>query len=276
MDIKRVTSSLLVSQDNKTQNRLNKIYNQLATGKRINRASDDAATLSIAMGLKKQARGFKTVENNIGDALNALNISDGAASSISNMMQRQRELAVQAANDTLNPEQREILNREFQALAQEIDRVANTANFNGQTLLNGSSPLSDGTGTVQVDPSSNPGNQITLSETNLTEESLGTENLDISNSSNSSQAITALDNAAKQVNEARSSQGAIANRLQHAQNIAVVSRHNTAQALSRAEDLDFAKAVADQVRESLLAQTNIETQKTFFNIARNSLLALIQ
>ncbi|MEE9145046.1 MAG: flagellin [Candidatus Binatia bacterium] len=276
MDIKRVTSSLLISQDNKTQNRLKKVFTQLATGKRINSASDDAATLSIITGLEKQVRGFKTVENNIGDALNALNISDGAASSISNMLQRQRELAVQAANATLNSEDRDILNREFQALAQEIDRVANTANFNGQTLLNGSSPLSDGTGTVQVDPSSDPANQITVSETDLTAESLEIENLDISNGSNSSQAITALDNAAKQVNAARSSQGAIANRLQHAHNSAVVNRQNTTHALSRAEDLDFAKAVSDQVRETLLAQTKIETQKSFFNIARNSLIALIQ
>jgi flagellin len=276
MDIKKATSSLLISQDNKTQNRLKKVFNQLATGKRINSASDDAATLSIAIGLEKQVRGFKTVENNIGDALNALNISDGAASSISNLMQRQRELAVQAANDTLNAEQRGILNREFQALGQEIDRVANTANYNGQNLLNGSSPLSDGTGTVQVDPSSDPANQITFSETDLTAESLGTENLDISSGSNSSQAIAALDNAAKQVNEARSAQGATANRLQRAHSSAVVNRHNTTQALSRAEDLDFAKAVTDQVRASLLAQISIETQKNFFNIARNSLLALIQ
>jgi len=221
-------------------------------------------------------RGFKTVENNIGDALNALNISDGSASSISNIIQRQRELAVQAANDTLNPEARKILNREFQALAQEIDRVANTANFNGHTLLNGSSPLSDGTGTVKVDPRSDPTNQITFSETDLRVESLGTENLDISSSSNSSQAIAALDNAAEQVNEARSSQGAIANRLQRAYNSAVVNRHNTTQALSRVEDLDYAKAVVDQVRESLLAKANIEAQKNFYNIARNSLLGLIQ
>ncbi len=171
---------------------------------------------------------------------------------------------------------RDILNREFQALAQEIDRVANTANFNGQTLLNGSSPLSDGTGTVQVDPSSDPANQITVSETDLTAESLEIENLDISNSSNSSQAIAALDNAAKQVNEARSSHGAIANRLQSAHNSAVDNRHNTTQALSRAEDLDYAKAVTDQIRESLLAQMNIEAQVNFYNIARNNLLALIQ
>jgi len=109
MKIKKATSSLLLSQNIKTLNRLQKVFNQLATGKRINSASDDTATL------------------------NALNILDGALSSISNMMQRQKELAVQAGNDTINPEQREILNREFQALAQEIDRVANTTNFNGQT-----------------------------------------------------------------------------------------------------------------------------------------------
>lgn len=276
MDIKKATSSLLISQNNKTQNRLKKVYTQLATGKRINSASDDAAILSITTGFDKQVRGFKTVENNIGDALNALNISDGSASSISNIIQRQRELAVQAANDTLNPEARKILNKEFQALAQEIDRVANTANFNGHALLNGSSPLSDGTGTVKVDPRSDPTNQITFSETDLRVESLGTENLDISSSSNSSQAIAALDNAAEQVNEARSSQGAIANRLQRAYNSAVVNRHNTTQALSRVEDLDYAKAVVDQVRESLLAKANIETQKNFYNIARNSLLGLIQ
>jgi len=111
MKIKKATSSLLLSQNIKTLNRLQKVFNQLATGtgKRINSASDDAATL------------------------NALNIFDGALSSISIMMQRQKELAVQAGNDAINPEQREILNKEFQALAQEIDRVANTTNFKGQT-----------------------------------------------------------------------------------------------------------------------------------------------
>ena len=276
MNIIKATSSLQNSLNNKPQNRLKKVFTQLATGKRINSASDDAATLSITTALGKNVRGFKTVENNIGDALNALKISDGSASSIANIIQRQRELAVQAANDTIDPEVREILNREFQVLAQEIDRVANTANFNGHTLLNGSSPLSDGTGMVKVDPGSDPANQITFSETDLTVESLGTENLDISSSSNSSQAIAALDNAANQVNEARSSQGATANRLQRANNSAVVNRHNTTQALSRAEDLDYAKAVSDQVRETLLAKVNIEKQKNFYNIARNSLLGLIQ
>ena len=116
MGIKKATSSLLIFQNNKTLNRFKKVFNQLATGKRIYSASIDAATL------------------------NALNILDGALSSISNMMQRQRELAVQANNDTINPEQREILNREFQALAQEIDRVANTTNFNGKH------PSSNGSG----------------------------------------------------------------------------------------------------------------------------------
>ncbi len=109
MGIKKATSFLLIFQNNKTLNRFKKVFNQLATGKRINSASIDAATL------------------------NALNILDGALSSISNMMQRQRELAVQSDNDAISPEQRETLNREFQALAQDIDRVANTTDFNGQT-----------------------------------------------------------------------------------------------------------------------------------------------
>lgn len=276
MVITKATSSLLIYQNNETQNRLKKVFTQLATGKRINSASDNAATLSILAGLDKQVRGFKIVENNIGDALNALNISDGSASSISNMMQRQRELAVQSANDTLNYKDREILNKEFQALAQEIDRVANTANFNGHTLLNGSSPLSDGTGTVEVDPGSDPASQISYSETDLTVESLGTENLDIKSKFNSTQAIDVLDNAAKQVNETRSSLGAIANRLQSAYNSAGGNRHNTTHALSRAEDLEYAKAVTEQVRASLLAKTNIEIQKDFYNIARKTLLGLIQ
>lgn len=276
MVITKATSSLLIYQNNETQNRLKKVFTQLATGKRINSASDNAATLSILAGLDKQVRGFKIVENNIGDALNALNISDGSASSISNMMQRQRELAVQSANDTLNHKDREILNKEFQALAQEIDRVANTANFNGHTLLNGSSPLSDGTGTVEVDPGSDPASQISYSETDLTVESLGTENLDIKSKFNSTQAIDVLDNAAKQVNETRSSLGAIANRLQSTYNSAGDNRHNTTHALSRAEDLEYAKAVTEQVRASLLAKTNIEIQKDFYNIARKTLLGLIQ
>ena len=264
-----------ISQNNKSENRLKSVFEKLSTGKKINRASDDAAMLSIARELEKQVRGFRAAENNIGDALSAIRISDGAASSINDMVQRQRELAIQANNGILNQSQRDALNSEFQQLSQEIDRTAQSANFNGQNVLDGSSPLSDGSGNIQVDPNASSQNQINMPAADLRAASLSIDSLDISNPANISNAISALDSAIKQVNTVRTGQGATYNRLESSLQNAEVNRINTTASLSLAEDMDFAQGVTDRARESILSQSNLAALNNFQSISRNNMMALL-
>jgi flagellin len=277
MVIDKATGLGLLAQNQKNQSGLRKVFNQLATGKRINRASDDAAMLSIAEELQKQVRGFRTVEVNIGDALSTLNISDGAAGSISDMMQRQRELAIQANNATVGQAGRDALNTEFQQLSAEIDRTAKSAQFNTQSLLDGNSALSDGTGVIQVGSgTSSSTDQVNMPEADLTSDALNITNLDISNAANINAAISGIDSAMDEVNSVRTNIGATSNRFQSTLNNAENTRINTASALSQAEDLDYAEGAADLARASLLNESNFSALNNFNDIAKNNMAALLQ
>ncbi len=275
MVIDKAQGLSLISQSQKNDKSLKSIFEKLSTGKKINRASDNAALLSIAKELEKQVRGFQAAENNIGDALSAIRVSDGATDSISNMLQRQRELAIQANNGTLNQSQRNALNDEFQALTSEIDRQSRAAQFNKQSLLDGQSALSNGTGVVQAGANNTSNDQVTLPGADVRASTLGIDNLDISNPANISSAISAIDSARAQVSSVRTNLGSSYNRLESAGENAANTRINTANALSLAEDLDYAEGVADQARASLLQQSNIEATRNFNNIARNNLSALL-
>ncbi|MBD3344178.1 MAG: flagellin, partial [Chitinivibrionales bacterium] len=140
----------------KTNRKLGKILEKLATAQRINRASDDAAGLSISEQLRTQIRGFKTASNNVADAMSALNIADGTATEASSMVQRQRELALQAQNDTLTDDQRQQIDIEYQQLTEEIDRIAQSSEFNTQDVATGEG-LASGDAQIQVGP--NAGDQ---------------------------------------------------------------------------------------------------------------------
>jgi len=116
-------------------NAMTKSLEKLSTGLRINRAQDDAAGLAMSEQMRSQIRGFGKAKQNAQDGQAALQIAEGALGEITNMMQRQKELAVQAANDTLTSTERMYLNDEFQALTKEIDRIAKTTDYNGKNVL---------------------------------------------------------------------------------------------------------------------------------------------
>ncbi|MCL2100262.1 MAG: flagellin, partial [Fibromonadales bacterium] len=122
MLVGKATGLGLNHQINERQKALSKIHEKMGTGKRINRAQDDAAGLAVAKLLESMSRGYKANAINIGDAMSALNIGEGATQGISDMLNRMYELSVQASNDTLNDDNRKDLNQEFQQLKQEIDR----------------------------------------------------------------------------------------------------------------------------------------------------------
>ena len=142
---------------------LGKSLEKLSSGFRINRAGDDAAGLQISEILRSQIRGSEQANSNVQDGINVLNLTDGAYQTITDNLQRVRELAVQGANDTLNVEQRSAINLEIQQLATDITRISNASRFNEKGLLNGSLTSFN----IQAGAESNSANNvINLSDVN--------------------------------------------------------------------------------------------------------------
>lgn len=240
-----------------TQN--NKTLEKLSTGLRINRASDDAAGLSISENLRTQVVGLHVAKRNAQDGVALLQIAEGGLNEISSILQRMRELAVQSSNDTLTSTERAYTNQEYLALTSEIDRIVNTTMYNGQSLLTG-----DGFGGVgqtssilHIGPNDGVADQITITIDTMT--TAGTV-LDINGSGLSSQlsavsAITSLDSAINEVNSTRSDLGAYVNRLEHAINNIINQEHNNQAAESLIRDTDFAVETAAFTKNQILMQS---------------------
>ena len=266
----------LTHQINERQKSLSKIHEKMGTGKQINRAQDNASGLAVAKLLEAMSRGYKADSVNIGDAMSALNIGEGATQGISDMLNRMSELSTQAATDTLSDGDRKALNMEFQQLKQEIDRMTKSTQFNGQDLISGQGPLSDGTGKFQVGPNAGEGNQIDVAESNLSIENLGIMDLDISTREGATASMDAIQTQANDVVlDARVNFGTQYNRLEYAYNNNENMNINTTAALALIEDLDFAKAAMDKARDDILNQSAILAQRNFQDISRNSMLALL-
>lgn len=251
-----------------------KILEQLATGKRINRASDDAAGMAVAREFDKQVRAYRNAAENIQAGMSALNIADGGASTISDMLQRQQELAVQAANGAYGQDQRDAIDSEFQALSQEIDRISKSTDFNGQPLLDGTGKLADGSGKIQAGDGDSDSITLSASDLSLNGLNLASEKLDSPEAA--LRAMGSIDAAMKRVNSMRSDEGATSNRLGFALSSTQNQQVNSAQALSNIEDLDYAQGLTDKVRSDILGNSQQAALSQFNQISRSQLLALLQ
>lgn len=251
-----------------------KILEQLATGKRINRASDDAAGLAVAKEFDKQIRAYRNAAENIQAGMSALNTADGGAGTIQEMLQRQRELAIQGANGAYGQDERDILDKEFQSLSQEIERISRSTNFNGQNLLDGSSKLSDGTGTIRA--GGDVDDTVTLSASDLSLNALSLQSERLNSPESALQAMASIDEAMRRVSSSRADQGALANRLDYALSNTQNQAVNTTKALSNVEDLDFAQALTEKVRNDILQGSQAAAISQFNQLSRTHLLALLQ
>jgi flagellin len=251
-----------------------KILEKLATGKRINRASDDAAGMAVAVEFDKQVRAYRNAAENIQAGMSAMNIADGGASTISDMLQRQHELAIQSANGAYNQDQRDAIDKEFQSLSQEIDRVSKSTDFGGQQLLDGSGALADGSGTIRTGDGDS--DTVTLSASDLTLNNLNLANEKLDSPAAALRAMGSIDAAMKRVNDMRANEGATANRLDFAMSNAQNQQVNTAQALSNIEDLDYAQGLTAKVSSDLLQNTQQAALAQFNQISHSQLLALLQ
>ncbi len=275
IQIDKATGLGLNHQIAERQKAVSKIHEKLGTGKRINRAQDDAAGLAVAKLLESMSRGYKADAINIGDAMSAMNIGEGAAQGVSDMLGRMYELSLQASNDTLTDSDRKALNEEFQQLKQEIDRQSKATEFNTQDLLSGKSPLSDGTGKFQVGPNAGGPNQIDVNKSDLSPEGLGIKDMDISSRAGVAAALDGINKANEAVISTRVGFGVQYNRLEHAYNNNENLNINTTAALQLIEDLDFAKATMDKARDDILNQSAVLAQRNFQEISRNSMLSLL-
>ncbi|MEZ6195673.1 MAG: flagellin [Planctomycetota bacterium] len=257
------TYSLNAQRNLSTQSaKLGKSYSRLSTGLRINSAADDAAGLAISERLRATTRSLEQAGRNANDGISLIQTAEGALDESSNILNRLRELSVQASNGTLGTQDKTTLQQEFSNLRSEIDRIANSTSFNGTNLLSGSSTI-----TLQVGEGTTTGTDtIDVSFTASGASSLGLASLDISSSP--SAAITAIDTAINSVSKLRGDLGAAQSRLESTTRNISNRVENLSAAESRIRDVDVAKETADltknsilqQAALSILAQANVQPQ----------------
>lgn len=274
----RINTSMMLqqtSQTNLVQKSLSKVLQKLSTGSRINTAADDPAGLAVAKRLEAMSRGYKRAGMNIEDATSALNIAEGGSSTIGDILQRQRELAVQASNDTLTDQDRQALDAEYQQLNEELARTADSTQFNTMDLLNGGSPLSDGSGQFQTGPGAGGANQISAPNMDMTAGAIGAGG-SIATAAGAQAALTSVSSALDQVSGARANIGALTNRLESAYRNNSTMEINTTEAQSRLADLDYAQATMELARNNIMNQTAISATKHFNQISKHTILGLLQ
>ncbi|NLG18621.1 MAG: flagellin [Fibrobacter sp.] len=262
-----------------TDRNLAKSLEKLSTGLRINRAADDAAGLSISEQLRTQVGGLSMGTRNAQDGIALFNIAEGALHEVNSMMQRMRELSIQAANDTLTSTDRSFVQAEITQLTTEIDRIVGGAQYNGMSLLNGDEPWGTGLGGVlhigaNYEASDNI---IQFKIDSISTESVGIATTDISLTAQSSAtaAISALDEALSSVNTLRANIGSIVNRLEHA----LTSQENQVQNMQAAEsvirDADFAHETTEYTKHQILMQSS-NAMLAQANVIPQNVLNLLQ
>jgi len=243
---------------------------QLSTGNRINSAGDDAAGVAVVQSMTAQIRGLNQAVRNANDAVNLLQTAEGSMVEQTNMLQRMRELAVQAANGTYSSTQRNYLQTEFDELGSQIDDISADTTWNGKQLLDGTDATGiDGiSGQFDFQVGQDSGQTISVSIDDMSLSGLGADGLDISTASGASTAIGTLDDALDLINAQRADIGAGINRLTYAaDNLSNVSA-NVAASRSTIQDTDYASAstelsraqIIQQASTAMLAQANQQPQ----------------
>ncbi|MFJ6417479.1 flagellin [Paeniglutamicibacter sp. NPDC091659] len=249
-----------------TQNDLSKSLEKLSSGLRINRAADDAAGLAISEGLRSQVNGLGVAARNAQDGISVIQTAEGALTEVHSILQRVRDLAVQAGNDSNNADSRAAIKGESDALADELTRISGTTNFNGINLLDGSANL-----TFQVGAGSTAANdQIAVDLSAADIAALGTtiKALTFDTAANALTSIGSVDTEITAISTERANIGAVQNRFESAINSLNVSRENLSAAESRIRDVDMAgemvkftaKNILSQAGTAMLAQANQSTQ----------------
>ena len=249
--------SSLTSQRHLRQTRelLDRSLERLSSGYRINKAGDDAAGLAISEKLRAKTRGLVQAQRNASDGVSLIQVAEGGLNEVQNILVRLRELGVQAASDTIGPEERRYLDEEYQSLKEEMDRIANGTEFNGTYLLDGTGGTLDfqvntgGDNLLGVDRIS-----FNAFKLDVNTDKLGLEELSVGDKVNAQRSLSAIDKAIENVSSVRAELGAIENRLTSTIRNIGISVENLSAARSRIKDVDIANETAELTKHNILMQ----------------------
>lgn len=245
----------LVAQRNlsKTTDALVGNFARLSTGRRIARASDDAAGLAISTRLVAQVRSLNQAARNASDGIGLVQTAEGSLDEISQILTRARELAVQSGNGTLQNIDKDALQNEFGNILLQVDQIANSANFNGLALLNSGTSI-----TLQIGAGTTVGTDtLNITFVSILAQGLGIDTLNIGSGGNAHGAITAIDSALNIVSAQRGRIGAAQNTLNSAISSIQNRSENLAAANSRIVDVDLAIETAELTKNNILQQAGV-------------------
>ena len=229
---------------------------RLASGSRVNKAADDAAGLAISEQMRGHIRSIRQDVRNANDGISMIQTAEGGMNEVSNILIRFRELAIQSASDTIGDDERKYIDKEVQQLKQEVNRIANSTEFNGRRLLRGEGDSL----TIQVGFRNTPEYdrvEFDPSKINVGLDALGLDGISVLEKSSAQDCIDQIDNAQKSVVANRAELGAFQNRLQSTINNLSIYEENLSASKSRIKDADIAQESSELTKRNILSSAGI-------------------
>lgn len=220
---------------------------KLSSGLRINKAGDDAAGLSISEKMKNQISGLAQATRNAQDGISLIQTAEGALNETHSILNRMRDLTVQAGNDTLATEDRTAITDELTSLTAEIDNIATTTKFNKISLL-------DNTEAKSIQIGANGGEVLTITNADMQSAAILGAGVDVTSAATAQASIAEIDGAIELVSAQRSALGANQNRLEHTINNLTTTKENLSEANSRIRDVDMAEEMMSFTKSNILSQ----------------------
>lgn len=258
---------------NKTSRQQEDSLSKLASGSRINKASDDAAGMAISERLKAGIRSSMQADRNANDGISMIQVAEGGLNEVQNILVRFRELSIQSASDTVGDTEREFTDKEFQQLKNELQRISEVTQFNGSSLLDGNGDDKE----FQIGLNNDEFQDRIVYESgeiNAGLDALDLDGLEVSSKEGAQDSLENIDAAITTVSGQRATLGALQNRLVSTSNNLQTSIENQSAANSRIRDLDYAVETAKNTKNSILQQagTSVLSQA---NTKDNAALRLI-
>ena len=240
---------------NNTQGALSSTLARVSSGLRVTKAADDAAGQAVATNLSTQARSGKQAIRNANDGISVIQTAEAASKEVINILDRMRELAVQSSSETLEDDERAYIDAEFHQLSDEVERIAQSTEFNDIQLGDGTNASLD----VQVGVDASSNSRVAISLGNLTTSNLSVEtgDIDLTKASAAQSAITDIDTAIDSVNSIRASYGAVQNRLESSINNMSAYVESLSSAASQIQDADYAHETAEMTRLQVMQQAGV-------------------
>jgi len=229
---------------------LDRSLERLASGYRINKAADDAAGLAISSVFRQQIVSLRMAYNNASQAVAMIQVAEGSADKITSIIHRLKELATEAASDTVDDSRRSYLNSEASTLLSELDRIVDSTKYAGNAIFNS-------TFTFQVGYENASSSRISLSVGDLHSDDLGINNISLASLSSAQAALSAIDNALTTVSSVRADLGAVQNRLEYARSNLQITIENYVASESTIRDVDMAAEMANFTKNQILVQTSM-------------------